>query len=127
MKLLFIEFLSREILTQEQIKELLINDENYHNSLIVDFNGYPRLVKLVGQAPASLKGYAGRFETFGAGNGYVGSSSSLNHLEGTYQAKLEAWCLHLSSEKEINRDYSTNEYSIEEQIDEINRQVSVLK
>jgi hypothetical protein len=46
-----------------------------------------------------------RFETFLAGNGYVDSQSSLNHLDDTYLSLLEGWLTHLIGHDKIYRDY----------------------
>lgn len=46
-----------------------------------------------------------RIESFGAGNGYVGSRSALNHLDNTYTILLEAWLDHLISQQNEYRDY----------------------
>lgn len=62
--------------------------------------------------------YAARFETFQRGNGYVGSSSNLYHLDGTYLALLQAWSHHLAGSQQVYLDY-TESKSEEKVINEI--------
>lgn len=89
--------------TEDDLKrELLSGNDEINNSLIVDTDGFLHLVPF---NQAKKGPYAVRFETFIAGNGYVGSESSLNHLEGTYLALLEAWSIHLVSHDKVYRDY----------------------
>lgn len=96
---------------EEEVKEVLRNgSDEVHNSLIIDFDGTVSLVPF----ESKRKGYAVRFETFVAGNGYVGSKSALNHLDGTYQAMLEAWVDHLKYGGELYKDYSEHKKSIDE-------------
>lgn len=104
-----------EYFSIQEVDKLLRNgDDNRHNSLVVDYDGN---VHLVEQSNA-MGGYAVRFETFEAGNGYVGSKSSLNHIDGTYQALLEGWVEHLANPigDDVYRDYSTGKRTIEELI-----------
>ncbi|MGE7880130.1 hypothetical protein [Peribacillus muralis] len=96
-------------------KVLLAGDDNYNNSLVIDFDGFVHLVPL---NQAMNEPYAVRFETFGAGNGYVGKNSSLNHLDGTYLALLQSWAIHLVSHDKVYRDYTSGETE-EETISEI--------
>lgn len=68
--------------TKEQVKSVLINgDDDYNNFLVIDFDGFPNLIRRVAGTP--LTGYPVRFETFNAGNRYVGPHSQLNHLDDT--------------------------------------------
>ncbi|WP_127550596.1 protein kinase [Paenibacillus amylolyticus] len=101
--------------TKEELARVLKegNDER-NNSLIVDWEGNIQLVPFTNDS----KTYAVRFETFVAGNGYVGARSKLNHLDGTYQALLEGWVSYLqygqSKHIGIYRDYAEYKKSIEE-------------
>ncbi|MGE7637627.1 hypothetical protein [Peribacillus frigoritolerans] len=96
-------------------KVLLAGNDNYNNSLVIDFDGYLHLVPF---KQAINEPYAVRFETFGAGNGYVGRESSLNHIDDTYLALLQSWAIHLTSHDQIYRDYTSRETE-EETLSEI--------
>jgi hypothetical protein len=101
--------------TKEEVAQVLrAGDDNRNNSLIVDFEGNVKLVPFTN----NNKTYAARFETFGAGNGYVGEKSQLNHLTGTYQALLEAWVSYLeygqANKIGVYRDYADYHKTIEE-------------
>lgn len=101
--------------TKEEMAEVLKagNDER-HNSLIVTFDGTVQLVPFT----RDIKDYAVRYETFAAGNSYVGEKSQLNHLDRTYQGMLEGWVEFLGQGKEnregIYKDYATYESTVEE-------------
>lgn len=101
--------------TKEELTQVLTEgNDGRNNSLIVDFQGNVKLVPFTNDKTT----YAVRYETFGAGNGYVGPESKLNHLDGTYQALLEGWVdyLHYGQSKKIGiyRDYAEYKNSIEE-------------
>jgi hypothetical protein len=82
------------VFSKQEVENVLkYGNDNIHNSLVVDFDGFVHLVPF----EQAITGYAVRFETFQAGNGYVGSKSSLNHLDGTYLALLEGWLDHLET------------------------------
>ncbi|WP_281869945.1 hypothetical protein [Brevibacillus parabrevis] len=95
----------KKYFTKEEVREQLVNgDDEQHNVLIVDWNGNVKLVPFnVGR-----KEYAVRYESFQAGNGYVGRGSSLNHFDSTYSALLEGWLLHLKAHDSVYRDYSSD-------------------
>lgn len=102
--------------TKEQLKNVLKNgDDSKHNSLVIDFDGFLHLLPF---EQAVKFPYAVRFETFQAGNGYVGENSNLYHLENTYLALLQGWADHLGSHNQIYRDY-TDTRSEDEVIEEI--------
>jgi len=108
----------------EQLRDVLVNgDDTTSNTLIIDFNGHFNLVPRRSQEPLRVKNYAVKYETFQAGNGYVGSSSNLLHLEQTYQSVLEHWLLHLESGKQLYADYAENKQSVEQLIEAINEQI----
>ncbi|MEX3711209.1 hypothetical protein ABFV99_02270 [Cytobacillus horneckiae] len=92
--------------TEDDLKKVLLaGNDNYNNSLVVDFDGFLHLVPFKQGIDGA---YAVRFETFGAGNGYVGSENSLNHIDETYLSLLEAWEIHLIGHDFVYRDYPTN-------------------
>ncbi|MGD6879292.1 hypothetical protein [Bacillus infantis] len=97
----------QDFFTMDELRKVLLSgDDNYNNSLVVDFDGYLHLVPF---KEAINRGYAVRYETFGAGNGYVGSESSLNHIKGTYLTLLSAWAIHLHSHNKVYKDYPPTE------------------
>lgn len=102
------------IFTREQLRDVLLNgNDNYTNSLVIDYDGYPKLIPWVNIS--NVNKYPVRFENFQAGNGYVGSHASLNGIEKTYLALLEEWGLHLETGRSLYRDYDSVQQS-EEQI-----------
>ncbi|MCU7666816.1 hypothetical protein [Bacillus thuringiensis] len=111
----------------ELTKVLLLGDDNYNNSLVIDYDGTIKLLKITNSTPLAKDGYPVRFETFQTGNGYVGTASDLNHLEQTYQGLLENWLLHLETGRELYCDYVEGTSSIEKLTDSINKEIQVLK
>lgn len=92
---------------EDQLREVILNgDDSYNNSLVVDFDGYLHLVPFK-RAVENI--YAVRFETFVAGNGYVGNKTSLEGLEETYLSLLDGWSTHLIGHNIVYRDYPSNQ------------------
>jgi len=119
---------SNPIFTREQLRNVLLNgNDNYSNSLVIDYDGNPKLVPLINRTPINIIEYPVRFESFGAGNGYVGSQGSLNQLEGTYLALLEAWEMHIDTGRSFYRDYVSGEHSEEQLKTNIMETVNKLK
>lgn len=103
------------IFTREQLKTVLLNgDDNYSNSLVIDYDGYPQLVQHIDRTPAHITEYPVRYESFSSGAGYVGSEESLNHLEEVYLALLEAWEMHLSTGCSVYCDCFIGEMTAEQ-------------
>jgi hypothetical protein len=116
------------IFTKEQVRKVLLDgDDNYHNSLIIDLDGFPRLIRVIGRTPLTLTDFAVRFETFNAGNGYVGKNSGLNHLDSTYLTLLEGWLSHLQSGQDVYTDCQLENKTKDEYLKEINQELSKLK
>lgn len=110
-------------ISEEDLKRVIIaGNDNYNNSLVIDFDGYLHLIPF-----NRAKGgpYAVRFETFLAGNGYVGSQSSLIHIDDTYLSLLEGWLDHLVGHDKIYRDYPSDQTK-EELIEEIKEAINNL-
>lgn len=106
----------KNFISLEELKTVLLSgDDSIDNSLIIDFDGFLHLVPF---RQAKNGPYAVRFETFLAGNGYVGNESSLNHIENTYKALLQGWEIHLGCHDMIYMDYADST-SIEETKKEI--------
>ncbi|MGE8057045.1 hypothetical protein ACQKOD_24660 [Bacillus mycoides] len=114
--------------SKDEVKQVLLSgDDNYNNALVINYDGYVQLIKVQGFVPAVMREYAVRYETFIAGNGYVGGQGELNHLEETYLALLEGWLSHLSGGKAIHQDYVSGENSINELIELINEELKEIK
>lgn len=95
----------QKVFTKEQLRNVLLQgDDSVKNSLVIDKEGY---IQLVPFERAKDAGYPVRFETFHAGNGYVGSEYDSNELENLYLTLLEGWVEHLTSGDTVYRDYST--------------------
>ena len=101
------------IFTKEELKNVLLDgDDRQSNYLVVDYDGYLKLIPDF--ALQDFQEYPVRFELFVAGGGYVGPKSSLNHLDRTYHSLLEGWELHLQSGRSIYQEYATLKKSEEE-------------
>lgn len=72
------------------------------------------MVPLINRTPINIKEYPVRIESFQARYGYVGSPGSLNHLEGTYLALLEACEMHIETGRSCYREYVSGELSEEQ-------------
>ena len=100
--------------TRNQLKETIAGgNDNHHNSLVIDINGMFKLIPLIDKSPSELQSYPVRFETFQAGNGYVGYLASMDEtfIEQTYKALLEDWWLHLDTGRYLYSHYSSEEYT----------------
>lgn len=114
--------------TKEKIKNILLSgDDSFHNSFIIDYYGVPKLIQIGNTSPMNIKNCAVRYETFHAGNKYVGKDSSLCHLNDIYLALLEAWLLHLKCGRSIYKDYIEGGKSEEELLLEIDKEISKLR
>ncbi|PLS18155.1 hypothetical protein CVD28_07630 [Bacillus sp. M6-12] len=110
--------------TKSQVYEVLSNGkDSTHNSLVVTFEGYPKLVPLYNIVPATITGYPIRLETLGAGNGYFGQQVSDSSVENFHYIILEAWLDHLETGKEFYRDYAVGGQSKEEIIRKIEQEL----
>lgn len=103
--------------TKEQINALLVSHEDdRHNSLVVDFDGNVDLVPF----RDIREPYAVRFETFVAGNGYVGHQWNENELEDLYESLLQGWLIHLNNDSFEYVDHNDSTKA-DEIIKEINK------
>lgn len=92
------------IFTRDDLRNVLLNgNDNRNNSLILDFDGNLRLIPFEDWPTTP---HAVRYESFVAGNGYVGSENSLSHLESTYLSMLSGWERHLQSHDTVYIDYT---------------------
>lgn len=106
----------------ELINMILHGDDRFNNSLIIDFNGYPRLIKWINSDDIRYtQNYAVRYETFNAGKGDVGVSSNLYYIDQIYVSLLEAWLEHLKTGRSIYTDYTESKLSNDEIINTTNK------
>lgn len=106
---------SNPIFTREQLRNVLISGNDSHsNSLVIDYDGNPKLVPLLNRSAINVTEYPVRVESFQAGNGYVGSQASLSHLDGTYLALLEAWEMHINTGRSFYLDHVSGELTKEQ-------------
>lgn len=109
--------------TREQLRDTIAKgNDNYTNVLVIDYDGAIRLIPLTDRSAVSVQGFPVRYESFQAGNGYVGYKASSDgiHIEDTFMALLEAWCLHLKTGRSMYRDYTSGDLTEQELMDEIN-------
>lgn len=119
---------SNLIFTREQLRNVLINGNNSHsNLLVIDYDGNPKLVPLINRSAINVTEYPVCFESFQAGDGYVGSQASLNHLDGTYLVLLEAWEIHINTGRSFYHNYVIGELTEEQLKTKIMELVSNLK
>lgn len=79
-------------LTHQELKDLIANaDDNYANQIRVKENGQVYISTTVGAE--DIEGLRFRFETFDAGNGYVGqkAANDASYVDETYQALKKCW------------------------------------
>lgn len=81
-----------ESLTLEELKELIANaDDQYNNQLRVNNNGEVYISRTVGAE--NIYDLRFRFETFDAGNDYVGinAANDLNYVQDTFNRLKKCW------------------------------------
>lgn len=79
-------------LTREELKDLIGNaDDNYNTQIRVWENGDIYISRTVGAE--DIEGLRFRFESFDAGNGYVGQKAANDprYIDETYQSLKECW------------------------------------
>lgn len=109
--------------TKQELSNILLNgDDRYNNSLIIDFNGYPKLIKWVSSEDIRYtQNYAVRYETFVAGRGDVGVLSNLYYIDQIYISLLEAWMEHLKTGRSIYTDYTENKLNSDEILNTVSK------
>lgn len=81
--------------SREEINELLAKgNDDVHNSLVIDLDGFPHLVR---PSDINREMFAVVYEAFGAGNGYIGHYWEKDRLEDLYESLLQGWHIHLCS------------------------------
>lgn len=82
------------LFTLDEIKTLMRNaNDEENNKLVIDENGKAHII----QVPLQGKLYPVSIETWGAGNNYVGASSSLADAEPAYHLCLKLWLAYLET------------------------------
>lgn len=105
------------LFTKEEIKEIMTNaDDRVNNTLVIDENGFAQIV----QKHYESSFYPLRYETWNAGNVYVGKYSRLTDLDDSYIYSLDKWLEYLSTNKKATyQDYVSNSKPAKELIKEI--------
>lgn len=89
--------------TKDQLKSILYShDDDRHNSLVIDYDGYIKIVPI----KEITQPYPVRYETFQAGNGYVGNKWPERELEDLYESLLQGWACHLYTGNFIYTDFN---------------------
>ena len=102
------------LFSKNEIKSLMENaDDRVNNTLVIDENGYPRMIS---NNEFDLSSFPVRNETWNAYNSYVGKYSNLSALNETYISSLHGWLLFLQSKKSIYIDYPPESQNEEELI-----------
>lgn len=79
--------------TKEQLQKVLyLGNDNEHNRLVIDFDGFIHLNPLKKKSEGL---YAVSYEVFAAGNGYVGQTWSATELQDLYDSLIQGWHRHL--------------------------------
>ena len=75
-------------------------DDRKHNTLVIDENGYAKVV-----SGENLNYYPVRQETWRAGDCYVGKYSDLSTLDDDYMSMLQGWLYYLETNHAQRMDY----------------------
>ena len=105
------------LFSKNEIKCLMKNaDDRVNNTLVIDENGYPRIIS---NNEFDLSSFPVRHETWNAYNSYVGKYSNLSTLDETYITSLHGWLSFLKSKKSVYIDYLPDFESEQELITKI--------
>ena len=102
---------------QEIAKEMRKADDRNHNQLVIDENGYAKVIKDEGYGHL----FPVRHEIWNAGNVYVGKYSKLSTLEDDYISSLQGWLAYLDTGREQYIDYIRDNMNEEELLNEIKK------
>ena len=115
---------------RKQLQDTLMRgNDRYLNTLVIDNNGIFRLIRSGDKSSAQLQEFPVRYETFLAGNGYVGYKASKDEffIERTYKTLLEGWWLHTNTGRYIYQDFSSGGYAENKLIDNILTKLETLE
>lgn len=105
--------------TKEEIKKEMENaDDRYENQLVIDENGYARVIRTSIENGMS---FPVRHESWNAGNNYVGKYSKLSTLDQNYISSLQGWLRYLQNGKKVFVDYVGENTNEEQLVSEINK------
>lgn len=108
----------QHLFTKEEIKDAMIcADDRFHNQLVIDENGYAKVIKDEGYGYL----YPVSQESWDAGNMYVGKYSKLLSLEESYISSLQGWLSYLMSGKHQYMDYVQDNKNIEQLLIQIGK------
>lgn len=106
------------LFTKQEIEEEMRKaDDRFSNQLIIDENGYAKVIKKDEYSYL----FPVRHESWNAGNMYVGKYSKLYNLEDDYISSLQGWLLYLETGRKQYMDYiheNTNEEDLIKKIKE---------
>lgn len=119
----------KHIFAKKELYNLLLNgDSTVDNTLIVDFQGYLRLIQLDTLDEINLDIIPVRYKTFLAGNSSIGKGREiLKSLDEIYKACLQGWIEYLKTNKTVCVESIYNEKSKEELKKEIKHIYSGIK
>lgn len=101
----------QHLFTKEEIKDAMkCADDRFHNQLVIDENGYAKVIKDEGYGHL----YPVSHESWDAGNMYVGKYSKLLSLEDSYNSSLQGWLSYLMSGEHQYMDYVQDNKNIEQ-------------
>lgn len=90
------------LFTKQEIEEEMKKaDDRVNNQLIIDENGYAKVIKNHGHGYL----FPVRYESWGSGNLYVGKYSNLSTLDDVYISLLQGWLLYLKTGEGQYIDY----------------------
>lgn len=106
------------LFTKEELKNAMQKaDDRVHNQLIIDENGYIKVIRDYGYGHT----YPVSHESWDAGNCYVGKYSNLSTLDEDYMAALDAWQTYLITGEHVRTDFVPNDVDESELIKEIKK------
>ncbi len=108
------------LFTKEELKNAMQKaDDRVHNQLIIDENGYIKVIRDYGHT------YPVSHEAWDAGNCYVGKYSNLSTLDEDYMAALDAWQTYLITGEHVRIDFVPNDVDESELIKEIKNIIKI--
>ncbi len=106
------------LFTKDEIKEEMQKaDDRVHNQLVIDENGYAKVIKDEGYGYL----FPVRHESWNAGNIYVGKYSKLLTLDDDYISSLQGWLSYLKTGRKRYMDYVYDNKNEEELLSEIKK------
>lgn len=102
------------VFTKNELKKILKEgDDRVRNTLVINENGYFKLVQEDGNL------YPVRFESFDPGNQYVGASVEQDEIDEYFGYALSGWLIYLKHGETVFVDYRMDSMSDEEKIRQI--------